>query len=206
MQDPDKLYEDFKNFFKRLKYDRKDHKLEYIAVAEPQGRGAWHMHVMLKSDQPVLYIDNKKMEKLWGHGFTETEKLKGEDVGKYFSAYFTSMEIDAKSTEKSVTYTDKHGKTKKFKKGERLKFYPKGMNFFRCSRGIDRPSAELATLDNVRHEYGKPKKTNAFEVKEELPSTVADTDPDIKILTRIQREEYRKKSEKACKDGENIVQ
>lgn len=47
MQDPKRLYEDFKNFWKRFLYYCKVNqyeKPEYIVMMEPQGRGAWHAH------------------------------------------------------------------------------------------------------------------------------------------------------------------
>ena len=49
MQDDKRLYSDFDKFSKRFKYYCKKNDLEspeYIAVAEPQGRGAWHLHII----------------------------------------------------------------------------------------------------------------------------------------------------------------
>jgi hypothetical protein len=188
MQDAERLLKDFEKYYKRLQYEYSSHKLEYIAVAEPQGRGAWHMHVLIKSDKPIFYIDNKIMAKIWGHGFTETERIKGRDPGKYFAAYFTSLEAEKEDDPNARYVKDKNGK--KYKKGARLHFYPKGMKFYRCSRGISRPSAELAVYDNVTHEYGKPVNTTTLEVTstkhegEELLSEGS--------INTIQREEFRK--------------
>jgi len=191
MKDAEKLYKDFNKFMKRLKHEYSDHEFQYIAVAEPQGRGAWHMHVLLKSDKPVLYIDNKKLSRIWRHGFTETERIKGKDPGKYFAAYFTSLEVEAKESEHGAVYvTDSKGK--KHKKGARLNFYPKGMQFYRCSRNIIRPVKELEVYGNVTHEYGKPVKANTYAVIQES-SAEYDADSKNEPLNTIQREEFRKR-------------
>jgi hypothetical protein len=198
MQDSKKLYEDFKKFILRLKYEYSEHDLQYIAVAEPQARGAWHMHVLLKSDKPVLYIDNVKLSKIWGHGFTETERIKGKDPGKYFAAYFTNLEADATGKETDPAFaTDSQGK--KYKKGARLGFYPKGMNFYRCSRGITRPSKELALYGDVTHEYGKPILSKSLEVHQFDDSEtleVGEVRTCYKVVNTLSHEEFRKNRKK----------
>lgn len=147
MKDKVKLYTDFDKFYKRLKYAYKDYKFEYIAVAEPQGRGAWHLHVMLKAvNVDSLYIDNRDISKLWGHGMTDTERLKSDDVGSYYVAYFTDM----------LFVDEDNPNNKAYVKGTRLSFYPKGFNFYRCSRGIKRPVEEMVELEEIEKEYGKP--------------------------------------------------
>ena len=197
MQDPEKLYEDFEDFYKRLKYHCKTkkqevHELQYIAVAEPQERGAWHMHVLLKSDRPIFFIDNKLMTKIWRHGATETERIKGRDPGKYFAQYFTSLEADAKDDPNATLIDGPNGK--KYKKGARLHFYPKGMKFYRCSSGIVRPSPEHKAYNDVTREYGKPKKSTAFELTEERQAD--EGEESRRIINTIQREEFSKKSKK----------
>ena len=192
MQDRERLLKDFDEFFKRLKYECKNHKLDYIAVAEPQARGAWHMHMLLKSDKPVLYVDNKRMAEIWRHGFTETERIKGRDPGKYFAAYFTSLEAEGKDDPEAVYVKGPNGK--KYKKGARLHFYPKGMRFYRCSRGITRPTAETSTYSTITEEYGKPQKTSTYAVTEERTAQEAEpeAEPSSRTLSTIQREEFRK--------------
>lgn len=203
MKDPERLYEDFDLFWKRLKYHLKGHKLEYVAVAEPQARGAWHMHVMIKSDQPVLYIDNKllttfqphprikdrayrdpKTRKpvinggIWGHGYTTCERLKGDDRGRYYEAYFTSLEFD------DQTIVQARKGTKKYKKGARLPLYPLYFKLYRCSRGIVRPHAAEADYGLVVKEYGKPYHVSSYDVLK-----------DGEHLNFIQHESFKKKRE-----------
>lgn len=131
MTDTKKLYKDFEKFYKRLcyKFKNKNYGLEYISVCEPQERGAWHIHLMLKSTkQNYLYINNKEIEKLWGLGYTKTERLKSDDVGTYYVAYFTNIvENEKNDIDKS--------KTKMQKKGSRLHLYPLNFKFYRYSRG-----------------------------------------------------------------------
>ena len=77
MTDISILYSDFRNFWKKFKrkcFSEGWSIPEYINVIEPQGRGAWHCHVMLIFPSNAPYIDNNTViAKLWGHGFTKTK-------------------------------------------------------------------------------------------------------------------------------------
>jgi len=169
MQDPERLYIDYKNFFKRLRYSLGERELAYISIAEPQGRGAWHLHVLLKAiDGKHFYIDNRQMQELWGHGWTETKRLKGDNPGAYFVAYFQNTE------EEHPGLIANPRKAKKFKKGGRLKFYPKDFKFFRTSRNIEKPVSETMTYEKVLAEYGQPIYGQAFQLVEgeEVKNTI----------------------------------
>lgn len=152
MTDSERLYKDFDKFSKKLKYKYSEHKFDYVCVAEPQGRGAWHMHVMLKTDRPVLFVDNRDIEKIWGHGWTDTQRLKSNDVGSYYVAYFTDL-----------LETDKKG-NKARKKGARLSMYPIGFKLYRTSRGIVQPTIDNVEYSEVLKEYGKPIYEKTYEV------------------------------------------
>jgi hypothetical protein len=150
MTDYVQLYDDFKNFMKRLKYVYPAHGFEYIAVAEPQERGAWHMHVMLKSTaKDILYIDYKDLSKIWVgrdenlRGYVDVQRLKSDELGSYYVAYFTDLISEGKGG-------------KKRKKGARLHMYPVGMKFYRCSRGIRKPVEVKMTKEEVESLYGEP--------------------------------------------------
>ena len=176
MTDEKQLYKDFDAFYKRLKRKLKEHKLEYIAVAEPQGRGAWHFHIMLKStNQTNLYIDNKELEKIWGNGYTDAQRLKSDDVGSYYVAYFTDLlEEDEKGNKKRV-------------KGSRLKMYPKGFKFYRTSRGIEKPK-------EIKIQYKELEKqgyTKTYATAFQLINVMEDD----KILNVIQKETWKKINE-----------
>jgi len=61
MQDEERLYNDFRKFIMRFKYYLKSNNLpccEYITTAEPQGRGAWHMHLLLIFEYKAPFIEN----------------------------------------------------------------------------------------------------------------------------------------------------
>jgi len=163
-----KLYDDFESWYRRLRRFLGDQHLEYIAVAEPQERGAWHMHVMLKSDKH-LFVDNRDMEKLWRHGFTDTQRLKSDDVGRYYVAYFTDLFGEFGATAK--------------KKGGRLPLYPVGMKFYRCSRGIVRPEDEEMSFADIVERWGTPSYSDAFQVRDTLSG---------EVVQRIQRMSFKK--------------
>lgn len=152
MRDTQRLYEDFHAFIKRFRrhLQKNDHPpVEYIAAAEPQGRGAWHLHVLFLFPEKAPFIPNAHMAKLWGHGFTKTKSLQGVDnPGLYLTAYLGDMEL----TEAVMSGTTRgrlgeveaeDGQGRKVKKavikGARLHLYPSSFNLYRCSRGVKRP-------------------------------------------------------------------
>ena len=148
MTDPSKLYEDYRRFWQRFKYFLAKHKLppaEYIAAAEPQGRGAWHLHCLFIFSEKAPYIPNAKIARIWGHGFTKVKGLSGIDnPGLYLTAYLGDLElteaIDLKYTAGRLKKTsDRVGARKAVIKGARLKLYPPGFNLYRHSRGVQLP-------------------------------------------------------------------
>ena len=152
MRDPRRLYEDFRRFWQRFKYYLQKHDYpptEYIAAAEPQGRGAWHLHVLLLFPEKAPFIPNAHMAKLWGHGFTKTKSLHGVDnPGLYLTAYLGDMELTEavmsgaqRGRLAEVEAEDEHGQRQKKAviKGARLHLYPPSFNLYRCSRGVKRP-------------------------------------------------------------------
>lgn len=137
MQDLQRLYRDFGLFMKRLR--RRWGACEYIAVPEPQRRGAWHMHVILIYPVRAPYIPNDELRECWGHGFVRVQALDDVDnVGAYLSGYLTDLEAED-GEDCDTIKTTKGGKSKRIIKGGRLKLYPAGMNVYRASRGVVRP-------------------------------------------------------------------
>lgn len=98
MTDTKRLYEDFKKFNMRFQYWLKSsdyHKAEYIVVAEPQGRGAWHMHLLYIWDNEAPFVPNDTLAKIWGHGFVKVKALKDcDNVGAYLTAYLGDLEVE----------------------------------------------------------------------------------------------------------------
>lgn len=146
MTDSVKLYRDCEKLIKKLRY--RYGKFEYIQVAEPQGRGAWHIHMVMIFDKKAPYIDNKDMADIWGHGFTKTQKMDDNDnLGAYLSAYLGDVELDSVKDDigamsECVGLEIKEVDGKKYIKGGRLHMYPTNFNIYRCSRGIKRPIVE----------------------------------------------------------------
>lgn len=177
MTDTKRLYSDFKVFWLRLcRFCKKQGygKPEFISVVEPQGRGAWHVHLFLIWEHEAPFIPNNEvMEKLWEHGWTKTKSIKDVDnVGAYFSAYLADIPVDEalelpmslygkmkklKREEKSFEDEDGNIKTKKFIKGGRLALYPRGMCMFRHSRGIKEPTVEWTNPESWEEKKTKEK-------------------------------------------------
>jgi hypothetical protein len=97
MCDPAQLYEDYRRFWQRFKYylNKQGHPpADYIIAAEPQGRGAWHLHCLFLFPGKAPFIPNTDIAKIWGHGFTKTQSLKGVgNPGLYLTAYLGNMEL-----------------------------------------------------------------------------------------------------------------
>jgi len=162
MTDTIRLMKDVEKFVKRLRYEYKDiTSIDYLNVVEPQGRGAWHCHMLMRfNDVKSVYIKNEKLRELWGHGFVTIKSLKDVDnIGAYLSAYLTDVELDLEDKEQilsAITHEQEvmtkvvDGQEKKFIKGGRLHMYPPGMNLYRKSQGIKAPKRE-----NMRYNYAK---------------------------------------------------
>lgn len=158
MRDEKRLYTEFHAFWKRfLRYLKRQREppAEYIAAAEPQGRGAWHLHMLVLFPDKAPFIPNEDMAKLWRQGFTKTKSLNGVDnPGLYLTAYLGDMELmeaaqagamSAKIKEVDVTGADGAHQKKAIIKGARLSMYPAGFNIYRTSRGVKQPTARKMT-------------------------------------------------------------
>lgn len=156
--DQKKVYNDFKNFLRKLKpfYDFN----RYIICIEPQRRGAWHIHLLLGFPTEAPFIPNDILARTWGHGFVRVMKLDNVDnVGAYLTAYLADVPLDEVKPEdvgractvKEVDTLDENGKhvKKRVLKGARLSMYPAGMHIFRWSRNCKKPSVKLCTAQTA---------------------------------------------------------
>jgi hypothetical protein len=143
MQDYKRLYSDYEKFYKKLKRLYKETELGYIVIMEPQERGAWHAHMLLKVFKGELYFDYDKIREMWGQGAVFIEKLKNvSNFGSYFVAYMSNAEIDDKVIAQLEISPDdvKEKDGKRYIKGTRLLYYKDYMQIYRHSRNIKKPS------------------------------------------------------------------
>lgn len=191
MQDTKRLYEDFVKFWKRYQYKYgKD--CDYLTVVEPQGRGAWHFHLLLRqNDVEKLYIPSDEMASLWGHGFVKIKSLKGVDnIGAYLSAYLCDVELTKETLpmavmeQKEIKEVEVDGQLKRYIKGGRLHMYPPGMNLYRKSRGIVFPEVEQMKYGDIKKIVGNATPNYSMTV------TIQEAD---KLLNRITYEHYNTK-------------
>lgn len=148
MTEPKRLYKDFENFNVRCRKIFGHY--EYITAAEPQGRGAWHLHVVLIFGHHAPYMPNDVVSQCWKKGFVTVKRLDDVDnVGAYLTAYLGDMELTDENKSsiltgrgvKTVEFEENgEKKTKRFIKGARLCMYPPGFHIFRYSKGIKKPS------------------------------------------------------------------
>lgn len=166
MTDPKKLYDDVRKFVMRLKYHFKDEStIDYINVVEPQERGAWHCHVLIRFNElGNIFIPNQEMADLWGHGFVTIKSMKNVDnIGAYLSAYLADVELTNENVSVAVqnglTVVEKeiNGETKRFIKGGRLHLYPTGMNLYRKSKGVVSPERKKMKYSEAIKKVGSAK-------------------------------------------------
>lgn len=201
MTDTKQLYTDFRDFNKRFQYYCKTHcygKPEYIVMMEPQGRGAWHAHLLYIWQNKAPFIPNKEFAEIWGHGFVKIKKLDNVDnVGAYLTAYLGDMEIQEASERNPnaiqtgaeckivEAYDDEGKKVKKaILKGARLDLYPANFNMIRCSRGIKKPTILMISQDAAEKKVLGA--TRTFE------SAIKLTDADNEFTSIIIKEQYNK--------------
>lgn len=197
MQDEKRLYEDFRRFWQRFKYDLQKQgsgPVEYITAAEPQGRGAWHLHCLFLFAGKTPFIPNAQIAKLWGHGYTKTQSLKGVDnPGLYLTAYLGDMEFTEAITSGTrrgrlteIETIDEHGRKqrKAVIKGARLHLYPAGFNLYRCTRGVKRPKVYETTEGAAQEIIGTAPLT--------YEKTVAVTDYEGQTLNIINYRQYNR--------------
>lgn len=224
MTDNKRLMSDFGSFWKRfLRYSIKNQLPipEYISVVEPQGRGAWHIHLILIYGCDAPFLDNNTvMEPLWKHGFTKTKSLNNVDnVGAYFSAYLADIPLDELDNLPDAEYIksicktedkqfeDEKGfiKDKKFVKGGRLFLYPNGMNLYRTSRNISIP---LEYPINKRQYYAivsayerDEKKASLGKLTFSSCTTVSDNGKVVNTINRYYFNTNAIELNGECKDG-----
>jgi hypothetical protein len=186
-----KVSKDFDKFIKRWKYFlqkyygkniakkykdeeiQKKSKMEFIKVLEPQGRGAWHIHLLVKfPNLNSIYIKNSQLADLWSHGFVDVKRIKQTDnLGAYLCAYLADIPVhepESEWTEQDHQYytsilkkqgatsvaSTKVDATKEVIKGGRLHMYPSGMNIFSKSKGIVYPERRPMKYKEVRESLG----------------------------------------------------
>jgi hypothetical protein len=98
MTDTKKLMTDFEQFWKRFKrkYEKEyQSTIDYLSVVEPQERGAWHIHLLVRfNDRDSVFLDPKDLKKLWGNSkiHPDCRRLEGVDnVGAYLTAYLCNV-------------------------------------------------------------------------------------------------------------------
>ncbi len=196
MRDAQKLKDDFHNFNTRTR--KAFGRYEYIAIAEPQGRGAWHLHVILIFADTAPFMENSAVFRCWKKGWVKIRKLDNIDnVGAYVSAYLTNMEVDdarragvafSSSDIIEVESPDEDGNkvSKRVVKGSRLHLYPPGFNIIRCSKGIKPPVFEEVT----RQEADRKISENGMKLFNRSTYRISDSDTGFKAM--IQKERYKK--------------
>lgn len=160
MTDEKRLYLDFKHFNEA--YRKKVGKYKYIVAVEPQGRGAWHMHMFMIFDSKP-WIDYNEIIKIWGKGRVEVQHMYGDvdNLGAYVSAYLCNLPLQEKAQSEGghnlniVTDRDGH----MYQKAQRISMYPAGMQIFRYSRGLEKPTEEFISREEAEKKISSAKLT-----------------------------------------------
>ena len=155
MTDVKRLGYDLEAFVRKMKQRLGD--IKYLTAVEPQGRGAWHAHMLVKQlTAHSTYLTEEMIQEIWPHGWiVDVEPMEEVDnVGAYLSAYLTNAPDDAAGEIASKLPESERRVPKRVIKGGRLRMYPRGTHLYRASRNLDKPiqqkmrptSAEYQTL------------------------------------------------------------
>lgn len=203
MTDTKQLYKDFDKFWKRYTY-RYGKDIDYLTVVEPQGRGAWHCHLLIRhNDTEKIYIPSKDLAEIWGKGFIKIKALEGVDnIGAYLSAYLGDVELTPENLREvrasggtevnlEVKEVKIDGENKAFIKGGRCYLYPPGMNLYRHSKGIKFPEVQEMEYRDIKKIVGSatPNYSRTVNIYDEQSN---------RLLNSITYEQYntvRKKTE-----------
>ncbi|MBQ9674228.1 MAG: hypothetical protein IJV39_06335 [Ruminococcus sp.] len=196
MQNPEQLYNDFRNFNKRFKrfIKKQNYDYEYIVTVEAQERGAYHLHCIYIFDKKAPYIDNFKLAEIWGLGFVSVKAIDKnvDNIGKYLTAYladlpiYNNADISTDVLGGSIKEITNGNNTKRIIKGARLKLLPVGIRLFRYSRGVKKPIIYETTYD----EAVKTLSDNGYTKIAEYAVEISDTDRDFR--NRYIKETYKK--------------
>lgn len=132
MTDNSQLRKDLQPFFRKMHRMYGD--FEYLYVKEQQGRGAWHIHMVLFFPCPAPYMpnndDDHPVRDAWSHGFVNVKGFSNDinNLGNYLCAYLTDDKAESK-------------------KGGRLMNYESGIKLYNCSRGVKRPVSSCMTYE-----------------------------------------------------------
>jgi hypothetical protein len=206
MRDSVRLYDDFKAFNARLRYWLKINnkpRFEYIAVAEPQKRGAWHLHVFLIFPSRAPFIHFSVISRAWRQGAVHVKALDNIDnFGAYLTPYLTDIPLldglhdNAPHGFRITEETDGNGNktSNSYIKGGRLKLYPAGFRIYRASRGVKRPAVFECTEDEAMQLVGSAPLT--------YEKTIKLTDENNGSVVNVIN--YRQYNEAAKREGELI--
>lgn len=142
MQDSKRLYKDMEKFTKKAK--RALGEIKYLAAVEPQERGAWHAHMLIKQlNAHATYWPAGQVAELWGHGFVKVTRLqKVDNVGAYLTAYLSNTaDGGAEELRQKMQEIIEAGEEvpKHIIKGARMSWYPRGTHIYRASKNCERP-------------------------------------------------------------------
>ena len=122
--DPLIITADFYAFWRRFK---RRFACDYLMIPEPNERGAWHVHLLLKTKSySPLFLSHSGLQALWGQGHIFLSPVNVDLLVWYFNPFFNK------------------------KKGKRLAFYPLAHRVFRKSRGIRTPVPETMAYCETR--------------------------------------------------------
>lgn len=161
VRDTKVVYDSFKKFNYRYKRYLKKHNLpseySYIVVLEAQGPKhdyCWHLHCLyiFKNCKKAPYVPNDTLQNnIWKLGYTKISSLKCiKSISNYLVSYLTDVCLDEEDMKK---LTGKKG-DKAIIKGQRLKYYPKGVRIYRTSRDIVRPTITKMTEAEAQRKLG----------------------------------------------------
>lgn len=196
MQDPKRLKADMEKWLKKAK--RRLGEIKYLYVVEPQARGAWHSHCLIKQlSAHSTYWPAEDVAKAWGHGFVKVQRISGVDnVGAYLSAYMTNAPEADDGDALSSSYNSVTGaESKAIIKGKRATMYPRGMHLYRASKNLDEPIVKKIRPNSEEYRALISGAELRFARTIELYDGQSDDQSDLTYINRITQLQFVRKAQ-----------
>lgn len=196
MQDPKRLKADMEKWIKKAK--RRLGEIKYLYVVEPQARGAWHSHCLIKQlSAHSTYWPAEDVAKTWGHGFVKVQRITGVDnVGAYLSAYMTNAPEADDGDELNASYNSVTGaESKAVIKGKRASLYPRGMHLYRASKNLDEPIVKKIRPNSEEYRALISGAELRFARTIELYDGQSDDQSDLTYINRITQLQFVRKAQ-----------
>lgn len=169
MKEPEHLSKDIQQFIKKFKrkYNLTSNNLKYIYIKEPQEKGSWHIHLLIKRlDNKPLIVSDEEIHQLWNLG----TQIKIQNIN---------------NIDKLVWYFDI---TRDKKKAQRIAFYPHNIRIYDGSRNTHLEKRRMPYRD-----VSDLLKDKTLTYQQQLDISALSSNNEFNTINTVKYEQYHRK-------------